>query len=134
MELLARSQPVIEELREHPVPDGDLESPRRKLRSVTDKTAPAKVNLVRLAGLDSARLSPSPLRAGSFEQGDSLCWPIATILPVDDRGESRIARLAAGTYNIKVTSYEYPINRGCIDPFQRSVRSGISRRLQRENH
>jgi hypothetical protein len=40
---LAYFQPVIEELREHPVPDGYLEYLRLKLRSIMDTTASAKV-------------------------------------------------------------------------------------------
>ena len=35
---LAYFQPVIEELQEHPVPDGYLEYLRLKLRSIIDKT------------------------------------------------------------------------------------------------
>jgi len=40
---LAYFQPVIEELQEHPVPDGYLGYLRLKLRSIMDQTDPAKV-------------------------------------------------------------------------------------------
>ena len=40
---LAYFQPVIEELQEHPVPDGYLEYLRLKLRSIVDNADPAKV-------------------------------------------------------------------------------------------
>jgi hypothetical protein len=40
---LAYFQPVIEELQEHPVPDGYLGYLRLKLRRIMDKTDPAKV-------------------------------------------------------------------------------------------
>jgi hypothetical protein len=40
---LAYFQPVIEELREHPAPDGYLEYLRLKLRSILDNPGPAKV-------------------------------------------------------------------------------------------
>jgi hypothetical protein len=40
---LAYFQPVIEELREHPVQDSYLDYLRRKLRSVMDKADPAKL-------------------------------------------------------------------------------------------
>jgi len=39
---LAYFQPVIEELKEHPIPDGYLEYLRLKLRSIMDKAGPAK--------------------------------------------------------------------------------------------
>jgi hypothetical protein len=40
---LAYFQPVIEELREHPVADGYLQYLRLKLRGIVDNPAPAKV-------------------------------------------------------------------------------------------
>jgi hypothetical protein len=40
---LAYFKPVIEELQEHPTPDGYLEYLRLKLRGIMDKTDPAKV-------------------------------------------------------------------------------------------
>jgi hypothetical protein len=40
---LAYFQPVIEELREHPVPSGYLQYLRLKLRGVVDNPSPAKV-------------------------------------------------------------------------------------------
>jgi len=40
---LAYFQPVIEELQEHPAPNGYLEHLRVKLRSVLDKASPVKV-------------------------------------------------------------------------------------------
>ena len=40
---LAYFQPIIEELQEHPVPSGYLDYLRLKLRSLTDKAGPAKV-------------------------------------------------------------------------------------------
>jgi hypothetical protein len=40
---LAYFQPVIEELQEHPVPNGYLDYLRFKLRGLTDKASPAKV-------------------------------------------------------------------------------------------
>jgi len=40
---LAYFQPVIEELQEHPIPNGYLEYLRFKLRGITDKADPAKV-------------------------------------------------------------------------------------------
>ena len=40
---LAYFQPVIQELQEHPVPPGYLDYLRLKLRSLTDKAGPAKV-------------------------------------------------------------------------------------------
>jgi hypothetical protein len=40
---LAYFQPVIEELQEHPVPDGYLDYLRLKLRGIMDKAGPAKV-------------------------------------------------------------------------------------------
>jgi hypothetical protein len=39
---LAYFQPVIEELKEHPIPDGYLEYLRLKLRGIMDKAGPAK--------------------------------------------------------------------------------------------
>jgi hypothetical protein len=36
-------QPIIEELREHPIPNGYLEYLRFKLRGIIDKADPAKV-------------------------------------------------------------------------------------------
>ena len=40
---LAYFQPVIQELQEHPVPDGYLDYLRLKPRGVMDKTGPAKI-------------------------------------------------------------------------------------------
>jgi hypothetical protein len=41
---LAYFQPVIQELQEHPIPDGYLEYLRLKLRGIIDTSGPAKVS------------------------------------------------------------------------------------------
>jgi hypothetical protein len=46
---LAYFQPVIEELLEHPVPDGYLQHLRFKLRSIVDKASPADVQKTTLS-------------------------------------------------------------------------------------
>ncbi len=46
---LAYFQPVIEELLEHPVPDGYLQYLRFKLRSIVDKASPADVQKTTLS-------------------------------------------------------------------------------------
>ena len=86
---LAYFQPVIEELQEHPAPDGYLEYLRLKLRSVVDKADPAKVQKSTFSD-DREQTKPDPSLRRSFacnvpeleptcswQQGNTR-WPAST--------------------------------------------------------